>query len=103
MNVNIRYLWLATTLSALIPTMSVSVPALASSQDTLSITGNGDTAAMTLKFDGGQDTRTVRGFELTADNVLQIQKGQTVRITNDVDFSKARTTDVNNNDKDIII
>ena len=53
--------------------MSVSVPALASSQDTLSITGNGDTGAMALKFDGGQDTRPVRGFELTADNVLQIQ------------------------------
>jgi hypothetical protein len=103
MNVNFKYLWLTIALSALIPTMSVSVPALASSQDTLSITGNGDTAAMALKFDGGQDTRPVRGFVLTADNVLQIQEGQTVRITNDVDFSKARTTDVNNNDKDIRI
>ena len=90
-------------LAALIPISILTVSASSNNNDTLSITGNGDTAAMALKFDGGQDTRPVRGFVLTADNVLQIQVGQTVRITNDVDFSKARTTDVNNNDKDIRI
>jgi hypothetical protein len=104
MNVNIRYLWLAIALSALIPTMSVSVPVLASSQDTLSITGNGDTASMALKAtESNGNTENVDNFELTAANVLQIEEDDDVRITNDVNFDKARTVDVNDNEKAIDI
>lgn len=72
--------------------------------DTLSITGNGKTAALALKaIEEDGKTEQVDDFELTAANVLQIEEDDDVDITNDVDFDKARTVDVNDNEKEIDI
>jgi hypothetical protein len=82
--------------------LAIPVFSVSASTDTLTITGNFDTANMALKAtkEGGK-TSTVGDFQLTADNVLQIEPGDTVTITNDVVFSKARTFDANNVEKRI--
>jgi hypothetical protein len=70
--------------------------------DSLSITGNGDSAEMELKAtnDDGKSNR-VSGFQLTADNVLSTGVGDKVTVKDNVDFTKAVTTDARNNQKAI--
>jgi hypothetical protein len=72
--------------------------------NTLSMTGNGKTAALALKaIESNGNTDQVNNFELTAANVLQIEEDDDIKITDDVSFDKARTVDINDNEKDIDI
>ena len=70
--------------------------------DSLSITGNGDSAKMELKAtnDNGKSNR-ISGFQLTADNVLSTEAGDKATVQDNVDFTKAVTTDTRNNQKAI--
>jgi hypothetical protein len=108
----IRNFLILTVLAALVPTAmsNVSAPADAeialfsgvSDSDGLSISGNGDTAKMELKAtnDNGKSNR-VLGFLLTAHNVLTAEVGDKVTVKDNVDFTKAVTTDARNNQKAI--
>jgi hypothetical protein len=70
--------------------------------DSLSITGNGDSAKMELKATNGNGkTNKVSDFQMNADNVLYIKVGDKVTVNDNVDFTKAITTDGNNNQKAI--
>ena len=68
--------------------------------DSLSITGNGDSAKMELKAtnDDGKSNR-ISDFQLTADNVLSTEVGDKVTVKDNVDFTKAVTTDARDNQK----
>ena len=108
----IRNILIITVIAALVPTAmsNVSVPADAaialfsgvSDSDGLLISGNGDTAKMELKAtnDNGKLNR-VSDFQLTADNVLSTEVGDKVTVKDNVDFTKAVTTDARNNQKAI--
>ena len=107
----IRNILILTVLAALVPTAMSSVSAssdteialfstASSDSNGLSITGNGDSAKMELKAtnDNGK-TSKVSGFQLTADNVLSTEVGDKVTVIDNVDFTKAITTDARNNQK----
>jgi hypothetical protein len=108
----IKYLLIITVLTALVPTAMSNVSPSAdaeialfsrvSDSDGLSISGNGDTVKMELKAtnDNGKSNR-VSGFQLSADNVLSIDVGDKVTVIDNVDFTKAVTTDTRNNQKAI--
>ena len=97
-----------TVIAALVPTAMSGVSASVASEialfssdsDSLSISGNGDNAKMELKAtnDNGKSKR-VSDFQLTADNVLNIKTDNKVDVIDNVDFTKAITTDVGNNQK----
>ena len=72
--------------------------------DSLSIIRNGDSAKMELKAtnDNGKSNR-LAGFQLTADNVLSTEVGDKVTVEDNVDFTKAVTTDARNNQKAVAI
>ena len=109
----IKYFFIVGLIAALVPTAMSNVPASAASEialfsrasvdtDSLSITGNGDSAKMELKAtnDDGKSNR-VSSFQLTADNVLSTKVGDKVTVKDNVDFTKAVTTDARNNQKAI--
>ena len=108
----IRNILFITVIAALVPTAMSNVSASAGSEialfsgvsdsDGLSISGNGDTAKMELKAtnDNGKSNR-VSDFQLTADNVLSTEVGDKVTVKDNVDFTKAVTTDARNNQKAI--
>ena len=108
----IRNIFILTVIAALVPTAMSNVSASAGSEialfsevsdsDGLLISGNGDTANMELKAtnDNGKSNR-VSGFQLTADNVLSTEVGDKVTVIDNVDFTKAVTTDARNNQKAI--
>ena len=108
----IRNILIMTVIAALVPTAmsNVSAPADAeialfsgvSDSGGLSISGNVDTAKMELKAtdDDGKPKR-VSDFQLTADNVLSTEVGDKVTVKDNVDFTKAVTTDARNNQKAI--
>ena len=109
----IRNILIITVIAALVPTAMSSVSASADSEialfsrasvdtDSLSITGNGDSAKMELKAtnDNGKSNR-VSDFQLTADNVLSTEVGDKVTVKDNVDLTKAITTDARNNQKAI--
>jgi hypothetical protein len=111
----IRNILIITVIAALVPTAMSSVSASADAEialfstasvdtDSLSISGNGDSAKMELKAtnDNGKSNR-VSGFLLTADNVLSIEAGDKVTVKDNVDFTRAITTDSRNNQKAISI
>jgi hypothetical protein len=90
-----------TIIAALVPTAMSNVSASVESEialfstasvdnDSLSISGNGDSAKMELKAtnDNGRSNR-VSDFQLTADNVLSIEAGDKVTVKDNVDFTKA--------------
>ena len=106
----IRNILILTVLAALVPTAMSNVSASAGSEialfsgvsdsDGLSISGNGDTANMEPKAtnENGK-TKKVSNFLMNADNVLYIKVGDKVTVKDNVDFTKAITTDGNNNQK----
>jgi hypothetical protein len=104
----IRNILIITIIAALVPTAMSNVSASAASEialfssdsDSLSISGNGDNAKMILKAtnENGK-TKKVSNFQMNADNVLYIKVGDTVTVKDKVDFTKAITTDGNNNQK----
>ena len=108
----IRNILILTVIAALVPTTMSNVSASAGSEialfsgvsnsDGLSISGNGDTAKMELKAtnDNGK-TNKVSDYQMNADNVLYIKVGDKVTVEDNVDFTKAITTDGNNNQKAI--
>jgi hypothetical protein len=108
----IRNILILTVLAALVPTAMSHVSASAdaeialfsgvSDSDGLSISGNGDTAKMELKAtnDNGKLNR-ISDFQLTANNVLSTEVGDKVTVKDNVDFTKAITTDARNNQKAI--
>jgi hypothetical protein len=109
----IKYLLIISLIAALVPTAMSNVSAPADAEialfsrasvdtDSLSITGNGDSAEMELKAtnDDGK-SNGVSGFQLTADNVLSTEVGDKVTVIDNVDFTKAVTTDARNNQKAI--
>ena len=108
----IRNILIITVIAALVPTAMSNVSASAgaeialfsgvSDSDGLSISGNGDSAKMELKAtnDNGKSNR-VSDFQLTADNVLSTEVGDKVTVKDNVDFTKAVTTDARNNQKAI--
>jgi hypothetical protein len=108
----IRNILIITVIAALVPTAMSNVSASAGSEialfsgvsdsDGLSISGNGDTAKMELKAtnDDGKSKR-VSDFQLTADNVLSTKVGDKITVKDNVDFTKAVTTDARNNQKAI--
>ena len=108
----IRNILIITVIAALVPTAMSNVSASAGSEialfsgvsdsDGLSISGNGDTAKMELKAtnDNGK-TNKVSDYQMNADNVLYIKVGDKVTVEDNVDFTKAITTDGNNNQKPI--
>ena len=109
----IRNILIITVIADLVPTAMSNVSASADSEialfsgasvdtDSLSISGNGDTAKMELKAtnDNGKSNR-VSDFQLTADNVLSTEVGDKVTVKDNVDFTKAVTTDARNNQKAI--
>jgi hypothetical protein len=109
----IRNILILTVLVALVPMAMSNVSASADSEialfstgsldsNGLSISGNGDSAKMELKAtnDNGKSNR-VSGFQLTADSVLSIEAGDKVTVKDNVDFTKAVTTDATNNQKAI--
>ena len=108
----IRNILIITVIAALVPTAMSNVSASAGSEialfsgvsdsDGLSISGNGDTAKMELKATNGNGkTNKVSDFQMNADNVLYIKVGDKVTVNDNVDFTKAITTDGNNNQKAI--
>jgi hypothetical protein len=109
----IRNILIITIIAALVPTAISSVSVSADAEialfsrasvdtDSLTISGNGDSAKMELKAtnDNGKSNR-VSGFQLTADNVLSIEIGDKVTVIDNVDFTKAVTTDARNSQKAI--
>jgi hypothetical protein len=66
----------------------------ASTFSNLTITGNGDTGLMELKAtkQNGR-TNAVNDFEITADNVLYIEQGDTVTVSDNVKVTKVQTID----------
>jgi hypothetical protein len=109
----IKYILIMTIIAALVPTAMSNVSASVESEialfstasvdnDSLSISGNGDSAKMELKAtnDNGRSNR-VSDFQLTADNVLSIEAGDKVTVKDNVDFTKVVTTDARNNQKAI--
>ena len=108
----IRNILIITVIAALVPTTMSNVSASAGSEialfsgvsdsDGLSISGTGDTAKMELKAtnDNGK-TNKVLDYQMNADNVLYIKVGDKVTVEDNVDFTKAITTDGNNNQKAI--
>jgi hypothetical protein len=109
----IRNILIITVIAALMPTAMSSVSASADSEialfstasidpNGLSISGNGDNAKMELKAtnDDGKSNR-LSDFQLTADNVLSTKVGDKVTVIDNVDFTKAVTTDARNSQKAI--
>ena len=109
----IKNILIITVIAALVPTAMSSVSAPADAEialfsrasvdtDSLSITGNGDSAKMELKVtnDNGKSIR-VSDFQLTADNVLSTEVGDKVTVIDNVDFTRAITTDARNSQKAI--
>jgi hypothetical protein len=108
----IRNILILSVIAALVPTAMSNVSASAAAEialfsgvsdsDGLSISGNGDTAKMELKAtnDNGK-TNKVSDYQMNADNVLYIKVGDKVTVEDNVDFTKAITTDGNNNQKAI--
>ena len=108
----IRNILIITVIAALVPTAMSNVSASAGSEitlfsgvsdsDGLLISGNGDSAKMELKAtnDNGKLNR-VSDFQLTADNVLSTEVGDMATVNDNVDFTKAITTDARNNQKAI--
>ena len=109
----IRNILILTVIAALVPTAMSNVSASAGAEialfsgasvdtDSLSITGNGDSAKMELKVtnDNGKSNR-ISDFQLTADNVLSAEVGDKVTVLDNVDFTKVITTDARNNQKAI--
>ena len=108
----IRNILILSVIAALVPTAMSNVSASAAAEialfsgvsdsDGLSISGNGDTAKMKLKAtnDNGK-TNKVSDYQMNADNVLYIKVGDKVTVEDNVDFTKAITTDGNNNQKPI--
>jgi hypothetical protein len=109
----IRNILIITVIAALVPTAMSNVSAPADAEialfsgasvdtDSLSITGNGDSAKMELKAtnDNGKSNR-ISDFQLTADNVLSTEVGDKVTVIDNVDFTEAVTTDARNNQKTI--
>jgi hypothetical protein len=108
----IRNILILTVIAALVPTAMLNVSASTAAEialfsgvsdsDGLSISGNGDTAKMELKAtnDNGK-TNKVSDYQMNADNVLYIKVGDKVTVEDNVDFTKAITTDGNNNQKAI--
>jgi hypothetical protein len=109
----IKNILIMTVIAALVPTAMSNVSASADAEialfstasvdtDSLSISGNGDSAKMKLKAtnDNGKSNR-VSDFHLTADNVLSTKVGDKVTVLDNVDFTKAITTDARNNQKAI--
>ena len=108
----IRNILILTVIAALVPTAMSNVSASAAAEialfsgvsdsDGLSISGNGDTAKMKLKAtnDNGK-TNKVSDYQMNADNVLYIKVGDKVTVEDNVDFTKAITTDGNNDQKAI--
>jgi hypothetical protein len=108
----IRNILIITVIAALVPTAMSNVSASAGSEialfsgvsdsDGLSISGNGDTAKMELKAtnENGKSNK-VSDFQMNADNVLNINVGDKVTVNDNVDITKAITTDGNNNQKAI--
>ena len=109
----IRSVLILTVLAALVPTALSNISAPADAEialfstasvdtDSLSITGNGDSAKMELKAtnDNGKSNR-ISGFQLTADNVLSTEAGDKATVQDNVDFTKAVTTDARNSQKAI--
>jgi hypothetical protein len=102
----IRNILIITIIAALVPTANVSASAsteialFSSDSDSLSISGNSDNAIMELKAtnENGK-TKKVSDFQMNADNVLYIKAGEKVTVKDKVDFTKAITTDGNNNQK----
>ena len=88
----IRNILIITVIAALVPTAMSNVSASADSEialfsgassdsDSLSITGNGDTAKMELKATNGNGkTNKVSDFQITADNVLYTKVGDKVTV-----------------------
>jgi hypothetical protein len=106
----LRNILILTVIAALVPTAMSNVSASAASEialfssdsDSLSISGNGDNAKMILKATNEKGkTSKVSDFQLTADNVLYIKTGDKVDVKDNVVFTKAITTDGNNNQKAI--
>jgi hypothetical protein len=104
-----RNILIITVIAALVPTAMSSVSASADAEialfsrasvdtDSLSITGNGDRAKVEPKAtnDNGKSNR-ISDFQLTADNVLSTEVGDKVTVLDNVDFTKAVTTDAKNN------
>jgi hypothetical protein len=100
----IRNILILTVIAALVPTAMSNVSASADAEialfstasvdtDSLSITGNGYSAKMELKAtnDNGKSNR-ISDFQLTADNVLSAEVGDKVTVLDNVDFTKAVTT-----------
>jgi hypothetical protein len=108
----IRNILIITVIAALVPTAMSNVSGSAdaeialfsgvSDSDGLSISGNGDTAKMELKAtnENGKTTK-VSDFQMNADNVLYIKAGDKVTVKDNVDFTRAITTDARNNQKAI--
>ncbi len=92
----IRNILIITVIAALVPTAMSNVSASAGAEialfsgasvdtDSLSITGNGDSAKMELKVtnDNGKSNR-ISDFQLTADNVLSAEVGDKVTVLDNV-------------------
>jgi hypothetical protein len=106
----IRNILIMTVIPALVPTAMSNVSASSDSEialfsgvsdsNGLTITGNGDSVKMELKAtnDNGKSNK-VSDFQLTADNVLSTEVGDKVTVIDNVDFTKAITTDARNNQK----
>ena len=63
--------------------------ASSTNENILTIEGNGDTATMLLVREKGE---TAKKVSLSADNVLSIERGQSINVFEDEDFSKALIT-----------
>ncbi|MGI0001574.1 MAG: hypothetical protein ACRD42_00670 [Nitrososphaeraceae archaeon] len=109
----IKNIIIISLIAALVPTAMSSVSASADAEialfsrasvdtDSLSITGSSDSAKMELKAtNDNSKSNKVSGFQLTADNVLSIEGGDKVTVKDNVDFTKAVTTDTRDNQKAI--
>jgi hypothetical protein len=109
----IKYFFIVGLIVALVPTAMSNISVSADAEialfstgslgsNGLSVSGNGDSAKMELKATNDNDkSNRVTGFQLTGDNVLSIEVGDKVTVVDNVDFTKAVTTDARDNQKTI--
>lgn len=103
----IKYLLIITMIAALVPASVLNVSA--STPNVLFITTAGLTTPKEMELKATNengDTNSVSDFEITVNNIISIVEDGSVRVfaaDNGIEFTKARTTDVNDRVQEIAI
>jgi hypothetical protein len=105
----IKYALIITLIAALVPASTLNVSVWGSTTDQLFVTTAGLETPKEMELKATKqngETNTVSDFEITVDNVISIVEDGSVRIfaaDNDIEFTKARTQDINDKTQEIAI